>query len=57
MAINFFSSKGSEDICTMYSTSDNIEILIGNEPDGIIEELFESFEKISRRSRTINERK
>ena len=45
MAINFFSSKDSEDICTMHSTSDIIEILIGNETDEIIEKLFESFLK------------
>ena len=33
MAINFFSSKDSEEIRTMHSKSDNIEILIGNETD------------------------
>ena len=31
MAINFFSSKDSEEICTMHSNSDNIEITIGSE--------------------------
>ena len=43
MAINFFSSKDSEEIRTMHSRSDNIEILIVNEADEIIEDLFDSF--------------
>ena len=42
MAINFFSSKDSEEIRTMHSKSDNIEIFIGNETDEIIEDLFNS---------------
>ena len=42
----------------MHSKSDNIEILIGNETDKIIEELFESFfAKLSRRIRKTNEGK
>ena len=45
MTINFFSSKDSEEICTMYSKSDNIEIMMGNETDKIIEDLFDSFYK------------
>ena len=50
MVINFISSKDSEEIRTMYTKSDNIEIIIGNKTDEIIEELFESFfAKISRR--------
>ena len=36
-AINFFSSKDSEEIRTMHNKSNNIEILIGNETDEIIE--------------------
>ena len=40
MAINFFSSKDSEETRAMHSKSDNIEILIGNETDEIIEDLF-----------------
>ena len=45
-------------ICTMHSKSDNIEILIGNETDEIIEDLFDSLlKKISKRFRRINERK
>ena len=42
MAINFFSSKCSEEIHTMYSPSDNIEIMMASEADEIIEELLES---------------
>ena len=42
MSINFFSSKDSEEISTMHSRSDNIEILTGNKTDEFIEELFES---------------
>ena len=42
MTINFFSSKDSEEIRIMHSKSDNIEILIGNETNESIEELFES---------------
>ena len=43
MAINFFSSKDSEKICIMYSKSDDIEVMMGNETDKIIEELFDDF--------------
>ena len=42
MAINVFSSKDSDEIRIMHSKSDNIEILIGNETNESIEELFES---------------
>ena len=42
MAINLFSSKDSEEIRTMHSKSDNIEILIGNKTNESIEELYES---------------
>ena len=45
IAINFFSSKDSEEIRTMHSKSDNIEILIGNETDEIIEDVFDSLLK------------
>ena len=41
MAINFFSSKDSEEIRTMHSKSDNIETLMGNETDEITEDLFD----------------
>ena len=44
MAINFSSSKDSEEILhsTIHSKSDNIEILVGNETDEIIKDLFDS---------------
>ena len=40
--INSFLSKDSNEIRTMHSKSDNIEIMIGNETDEIIEDFFES---------------
>ena len=42
MVINVFSSKDFEEIRTMYSSSDNIDILVGYKTDEIIEELFDS---------------
>ena len=39
---NFVSSKDSNETRTMHTTNDNIEIMIGNETDEIIEEIFES---------------
>ena len=42
MTIKFFSSKDFEEIRTMHSPSDIIEVMIGSETDEIIEELFES---------------
>ena len=42
-AINFFPSKNSEETCTMYSKSDNVENMMGNETDKIIEDHFDSF--------------
>ena len=57
MVINFFSSKNSEEFCTMYSTRDNIEIMMGSETDKLIEERFESFSKISRKIRRISKGK
>ena len=43
MAVNFFSSKDSEGTRTMYSPSDNIEVIMGTEIDKIIEDLFDYF--------------
>ena len=43
MAINFFSSKNSEETRTMYSKNNNIEIMMGNENNKTIEDLFYSF--------------
>ena len=37
MLINFFSSKNSEGIRTMYNPSDNIELMVRDETDKIIE--------------------
>ena len=47
IAINFVSSKDTDEKHTMNSKGDNIEIITGNETDEIIEELFWfSFTKI-----------
>ena len=43
MAITFISSEDSEETRTMHTKSNNVKILIGNETDEIIENLFESF--------------
>ena len=43
MAINFISSKDSDETRTMHTKIDNVEIMIGSETDEIIEDLFESF--------------
>ena len=42
MSINFISSKDTDESRTMYTRSNNIVIMMGNETDKIIEELFES---------------
>ena len=42
IAINFISSKDSNETSTIHTKSDNLEIMIGNEMDEVIEELFES---------------
>ena len=43
MAINFISSKDSNETRTMHTKSNNVEIMMGGETDEIIEELFKSF--------------
>ena len=43
IAINFVSSKDSDEARTMPAKSDNIEIMMGRKTDQIIEELFEFF--------------
>ena len=43
MAINFISSKDSDETRTMHTKSDNVEIMIGSETDETIEDLFDSF--------------
>ena len=40
MIINFISSKDSDEIHTMCTKSNNIEIMMGNETDEVIGELF-----------------
>ena len=42
MTLNFIPSKDSEDTCTMHTKSNNIEILIDNETNEIIKDLFGS---------------
>ena len=42
MAINFISSKDSDETRTMHTKSENIDIMMGSETDDIIEELFKS---------------
>ena len=42
MIINFVSSKDSDEIRTMRAKINNIEIIMGNETDKIMKELFES---------------
>ena len=43
MAINFISSKDSDEAHTMHTKSNNVEIMMGSETDEIIPELFRSF--------------
>ena len=43
MAINFISSKDSDETRTMHTKSNNVEIMIGSNTDEIIKDLFESF--------------
>ena len=42
MTISFIFSKDSDVICTMHRKSNNIEIMMSNETNEIIEEVFES---------------
>ena len=43
MAINFISSKDSDETQTRHTKSNSVEIMIGSDADEIIKELFESF--------------
>ena len=43
MAINFISSKDSDETRTMHTRSNNAEIMVGSETDEITKDLFESF--------------
>ena len=53
MAINFISSKDSEETPTMHTKSDNTEIIIGSETDEIIGKIFNSF--LQRYQKTLEE--
>ena len=43
MAINFISSKNSNETRIMHTKSNNVEIMVGSETNEIIIDLFESF--------------
>ena len=43
MAINFISSKDSDETRTIHTKSNNVEIMIGSDTNEIIKDLFESF--------------
>ena len=45
MAINFISSKDSDETRIMHTKSNNVEIMVGSETNEIIKDLFESFLK------------
>ena len=42
MSVNFISLKDSDEVRTMYTKSDNVNILIGSDTNNVIEELFKS---------------
>ena len=50
MAIKFFSSKDFEGTRIMYSKSDNIEVMMGNETDKVIEAFLILFNKDTKKS-------
>ena len=43
VAMNFISSKDSDETRTMHTKSNNVEIIVGSETDDIIKDLFESY--------------
>ena len=43
VAINFISSKDSDEIRTMHAKSNNVEIMMSSKTDEIVKELFKSF--------------
>ena len=57
MSIKFISSKDSNETRIMHTKSDNIEIMMGSKTYDIIDELRESFTKLSKRFRRIYEKK
>ena len=48
MAINFISSKDSDEIRTMHTKSSNVEILIGSKTNEIVDEVYESLKDIKK---------
>ena len=42
MSINFISLKDSNEVRTMYTKSDNVDILTGVDTNDVVEELFKS---------------
>ena len=40
MSINLISSEDSDETCNMHTKSNNIEIMMGSEPNEIIDERF-----------------
>ena len=48
MAINFISSKDSDEIRTMHTKSNNVEILIGSKTNEIVDEVYESLKDIKK---------
>ena len=45
ITINVISSKDSDGICTLHTQSNNMEIMMRNETDEILEELFKSLQQ------------
>ena len=45
MAIDFISSKDSDETRTMHAKGDNVEIMMGSETNENIEELFKDIKK------------
>ena len=42
MSINFISLKDSNEVRTMYTKSDNVDIMTGVDTNDVVEELFKS---------------
>ena len=58
IAINFISSKDSDEARTTHTESDNIEIMVGSETDEIMEEILETLlQRYKKKIRRINKRK
>ena len=54
MSINFISLKDSNEVRTMYTKSDNVDIMTGVDTNDVVEELFK---KVSNWTTRINEGK